>query len=340
MRILVTGANGFVGAALCKKLVQSGHQVRGLVRKTSDCSLLQGVSIEKVIGSLEDTESLRKAAEQAELVYHTAAAVTDWGTYTFFRRVNVEGTRHMLDAAVASGIRRMVLVSSVVVSSFIDQRHMDENSPRHDTPFPYCRTKREAEELAMQYHRKGLIEIVIVRPGDIYGPGDRVSLLKMAPLLEKGGMAYIDHGHKTGAFTYIENLVDGLILAGSAKEAAGQAFVITDGIELTWRAYFEKLCDALEVPRPKISVPSWLALGIAAFLETLYRLMRIKARPPLTMYLVHHLRSDFHFSIRKAKQILGYDPGVGIDAAMKKTAAWYNAVVRAGKTESKCEDSA
>ena len=332
MRVLVTGANGFVGAALCKKLVEAGHEVRGLVRKTSDCSLLEGVSIERVIGSLEDTESLRKAADHIELIYHTAAAVTDWGSLSFFRRVNVDGTRHLLDAAVASGVRRMVLVSSVVVHSFINQRRMDENSPQYATPFPYCQTKREAEKLAMEYHRDGRIEIVIVRPGDIYGPGDRVSLLKMAPLLEKGGMAYIAGGRKTGAFTYIENLVDGLILAGTKKEAAGEAFVITDGGELTWRDYFEKLCDALDVPRPKISVPSWMALCIASTMEALYKLLRIQARPPLTRYLVHHLRSDFHFTVHKARELLGYQPKIEMDEAMIKTAGWYKSVVRKKKT--------
>ena len=96
MHILVTGANGFVGSVLCKKLLERGYKVRGLVRKTSDLSLLKGIPIQKVIGSLEDVASLEKAVENISLVYHVAAAVTDWGTFKYFWKVNVEGTKNLL----------------------------------------------------------------------------------------------------------------------------------------------------------------------------------------------------------------------------------------------------
>jgi nucleoside-diphosphate-sugar epimerase len=183
VNVLVTGANGFVGAALCRKLVERGDRVRGLVRKTSDLSLLNGIAIQRVVGSLGDMVSLKKAVQGIELVYHVASAVSDWGTLAFFRLVNVEGTRNLLTASVDEGVRRFVYVSSAVVHSFIDSQDMDENSPQLETPFPYCQTKREAEALVMDCHRQRRIEASIVRPGDVYGPGDRTSLIKMAKLL-------------------------------------------------------------------------------------------------------------------------------------------------------------
>ena len=328
MRVLVTGANGFVGAMLCRKLAERGDVVRGLVRTTSDLSLLEDVPIQRVVGSLDDPDSLKNAAAGVDLVYHVAAAVTDWGTLDYFRRVNVEGTRNVLEAAIRAGVDRFVYVSSVAVHSFVGAQDMDETSPQLPTPFPYCRTKREAEVLVLDAHRQNRICATVVRPGDVFGPGARVSLLKMTKLLESGRMAYVGGGRTLGAFTYVENLADGMILAGTKTEAEGEVYVITDGIKLTWREYFEKLTAALDLPKPWVSVTPVLAYGGAFTLEFFYRLFRVQARPPITRYLIAHLRKDFHFSIDKARRELGYHPRLDVDEAIRRTAGWYRRVVR------------
>ena len=328
MRVLVTGANGFVGAALCRKLVERGDAVRGLVRRTSDLSLLADVDIERAVGALDGPASLASAARGVEVVYHVAGAVSDWGPLAYFRRVNVEGTGNLLRAAVRCGVGRFVYISSAAVHSFIGAEDMDERSPQLPTPFPYCRSKREAEALALEFHSRGEIGVTIVRPGDVYGPGDRVALLRLSKLLESGWMAHVGRGDKLGAFTYVENLADGLILAGTVGNAAGEAYVITDGVKLTWRAYFEKLTAALDVPPPRISVSPALAYAAASVLEFVYRLFHIWRRPPITRYLVTHLSRDFHFSIAKARRELGYEPRVGMDEGIRRTAEWYKRVVR------------
>lgn len=324
--VLVTGANGFVGSMLCRKLAERGDTVRGLVRASSDLSLLNGVSVQRVIGSLDNPDSLDAATRGVQIVYHAAAAVSDWGTLEAFRRVNVEGTRNLLEAAARNSAARVVYVSSVAVHSFLNAQNMDEQSPQLPTPFPYCQTKREAEALALEYHRQGRVQVTIIRPGDVYGPGDRVALLRMAPLLEKGLLPYVGGGRKLGAFAYVENLADGLILAGETEQAAGETYIITDGVKMTWREYFERLTAALGLPRPRLSVHPALAYAAAWLLETSYRLLRVRQRPPFTRYLVAHLSSDFHFSIAKARRELGYEPRVGVDDAMRRTAAWYKAV--------------
>ena len=328
MQILVTGANGFVGATLCRKLVERGDSVRGLVRKTSDLSLLEGIRIQRMVGSLDDRESLNRAVKGVELVYHVASAVSDWGTWDMFRRANVEGTRRVLEASSGAGVKRFVYVSSVAVHSFIGAQEMNENSPQLPTPFPYCQTKREAEVVVLKAHQEGRIGVTVVRPGDVFGPGDRVSLLKMAGLLEAGRMAYINGGKTLGAFTYVENLADGLILAGIQKRALGETYVITDGTKVSWREYFERLTSALELPRPRLSVNATVAYGAASVLEFFYRLFRIGSRPPITRYLIAHLRRDFHFSIEKARRELGFQPKVDFDEAIQRTAEWYKDVVR------------
>ena len=328
MKVFVTGANGFVGSALCRKLVKRGDQVVGLVRKTSDLSLLEGINIQKVVGSLDDKFSYFQVLKDVVVVYHIASVVSDWGSWEYFRKTNVEGTGKLIEAAVENKVKRFVYVSSIVVHSHIDSCDLNEQSPQFDTPFPYVQTKRETEELVMSFHKEKKIEVVIVRPGDIYGPGDRVSLLKMAPMLEKGMMGYIGGGRTIGALTYVENLVDGLLLAGIKRQAAGEAFVITDGAKISWKEYFLALTRELNVPAPRFSLPPVIALIIAQCLEFLYRILHISQRPPLTRYLVTHLKGDFHFSIDKAKKILGYTPAIGFDQAIKETGEWYKKVVR------------
>jgi len=328
MTVFVTGANGFVGAALSKELQDRGETVRGLVRKTSDLSLLEGTEIELIYGSLSDPASIAKGTEGAEIVFHAAAAVSDWGSWDYFRRINVEGTRHVLNAAAAAGVKRVVLISSVAVHSFIDARNMDEESPQDPTPYPYCQTKREAEELALSYHREGKVEVAIARPGDVWGPGDRTSLLKMASMLEAGAMGYIGGGEKLGAFAYIDNLVQGIILCGYSPEAAGEAFILTDGTAMTWRTYFEKLTAALDVPKPRFSLHPLLAWTAASVMECIFRLFRLPGRPPLTRYLVDHMRCDTHFSIAKAEVMLGYRPEIDTEEGIRRTAAWFRSVMR------------
>ena len=275
------------------------------------------------MGSLDDPASLKKAVQETDLIYHVAAAVSDWGTRAYFYQGNVTGTRNILNAAIEADVKRFVFVSTIAVHSFIGGYDLNENSPQHPTPFLYCRTKREAEALVMEAFEQNKIAATIVRPGDIFGPGDRTSLLKMAKYLEKGNMALLGGGRTLAAFSYVENLNEGLVLAGTLNRAIGQTYVMTDGIKLTWRAYFEKLTAELGLPRPKLSVHPVPAYIGATILEWIYRLLRLKSRPPITRYLIAHIRKDFHFSIEKAARELGYKPSIGIDDAIKSTADWY-----------------
>jgi nucleoside-diphosphate-sugar epimerase len=126
----------------------------------------------------------------------------------------------------------------------------------------------------------------------------------------------------------VENLADGLILAGTTDEAAGRTYIVTDGIRLTWREYLEKLTAALGVPGPRVCVHASAAYAAACVLESIYHLLGIRHRPPVTRYVVAHLSCNFHFSIDRARRELGYEPRIGIDQAIANTAEWYRRVVR------------
>ncbi len=150
----------------------------------------------------------------------------------------------------------------------------------------------------------------------------------MARWLEKGKMAYVGGGRTLASFTYIENLNEGLALAGLLDAAIGKTYVITDGIRVSWREYFEKLTAVLDLPRPKISIPPGLATIAAGIIEWIYRTFRISFRPPISRYLIAHVRKNFHFTNRKARQELGFEPQVNFDEAINRTASWYRSVVR------------
>jgi nucleoside-diphosphate-sugar epimerase len=220
-----------------------------------------------------------------------------------------------------------VYISSAAVHGF-GSRDMDEDSPQPPVQFPYCQSKREAEALVTRYHQQNRIQATVVRPGDLYGPGDRVVLVQLAGLLRSGWMAHIGGGDNLGAFTYVGNLADGLILAGNVERAAGEVYVITDGIKLSWRIYFDKLTAALDFPQPRLSVSPGLAYGLAWTFESAYRVMGVQSRPPLTRYLVAHMSADYHFSIAKAREDLAYEPCVGVDEGIQRAAEWYRGMVK------------
>jgi nucleoside-diphosphate-sugar epimerase len=126
----------------------------------------------------------------------------------------------------------------------------------------------------------------------------------------------------------VENLADGIVLAGTHPKAAGDAFIITDGVEMSWKIYFEKLTSALNLPAPRWSIHPKAVQTLARIMESIHRLFRIKSRPLVTKYLADHLCGDFHFSIEKAKRQIGYEPKVDVDEAIRRTAQWYRQVVR------------
>lgn len=323
MEVLVTGANGFIGSTLCEALIKRNYKVRGLVRKTSDLRFVQDLDIELVCADLSDKHSLAKATKGVDIVYHIAALVNDWGSLKLFREMNVEGTRNILEAAVSSKVKRFVYVSTLVVHSFLDKTDMTEESPVTPPPFPYCISKKEAEEVVMEFYVRYKLPITIIRTGDVIGPKDRTFFLKMVKALERGIIPYLNQGRSLFAFTYVENLVDGIILAGNSEKAIGQTYVITDGIKITWKEFFDMLTKEMGVPKPFFSVSSKIIYPLAFFLEIAYKLLGIKQRPPVTRYMISHAEKNVHFSIEKARRELNYQPRISLIEAIRRMVEWY-----------------
>jgi len=321
--ILITGVNGFIGSHVAERLLKEGHTLRGLVRKTSDLSLIEDFDIQLFYGDITEPDTLPPAVRGADIVVHVAGLASDWGPYERFYRINVEGTQNIARAADRAGVKRFVHISTVALHGFGHKQAVDESFPMADTIFPYNESKKEAERWLFEFARKTKMEITAVRPGNVYGPRDHTFIDKYLEALEQGKIAYIDGGRHKTCPVYIENLTDGIILACFKAEAAGQPFIITDGLDITWKEFTNALADAMGLKRPKLSVPYVLVYGIAWAMETVYKILRIQTPPLLTRYRAMNGGRDYYFSIEKAHRVLGYKPLVLFEEAIRRTVDWY-----------------
>jgi len=324
MRVLVTGGNGFIGSALVKRLVAGGAAVRCLVHRSAE--LLEGLPVEQCPGSITDPASLQKAVEVVELVYHLAGSgkAGDWGSKDWFFQVNAVGTRNLVEAAVRAGTRRLVLASSLAVHRFSGHVDADEHTPANQMRYAYGASKAEAERTVLQAGGQKRLEVSVVRPGVVVlGPEDTTAFIHMAPMLKKGRWTHVAGGKPLTCYSYVDNLVDGILLAGSRAEAVGEIFNITDDLRLSWKELISKLFEAFGVRERPMNFPVWVARLAGPLFEGVYKIVRSKTPPPITDYRTALVSDDFHFSCDKAKRLLGYRPSVPLEEGLRRTVEWY-----------------
>lgn len=327
MKVFVTGANGFIGSNLVKALVSKGHRVKGLVLKGTDIENIQNSGCDIIYGDIRRISEFERHLEGIDVVFHLAAKVSDWGRWREFYELNFLASKNLVEASIKYGVKRFVFVSSLAVHRPRGYENGDESVPRDNRKFPYALSKILTEEYLETCHEKGMIDTVIIRPGVFpFGPEDRTSFYKIGKAMEKGYFGYVNGGRALLCTAYVENLVEGLILAGEKSEASGKIYVIGDNLRIRWKELIELFAANLGIPPPKFSVPYFLAKPIALFCEGIYRVFRIQSSPPLTDYRVSLVARDFYFSSEKAVRELGYTPSVPLAEGVRRTVRWYNSV--------------
>ncbi len=325
MKFLITGVNGFIGSNLAKKLVESNHQVRGFILEGTDESNLADIEdkIEKVYGDVTVPNSIRPHLQDIDVVIHLAALLLDWGPEKLIMKVNYEGTKNVLDSAVGAGVKRFVAMSSLTVHDFKGFQNADESTPY--APYnAYARSKKAVEDLLNTYYSHKKIESVIVRPGfTIFGPHDRLFSLEAYKRIEAGkSFPLVNKGQSLMCYSYVENLVDGLILVSTHPKAAGQTYIISDGPIITFRELIEQMFLAAGQTPKLSSFPSWLAYPAAAILTAFYKLVRSKTAPLITFYRVKVASTDLGFTNEKIVRELGYNATISLEEAFKRTYEW------------------
>ena len=324
MRVLVTGATGFTGGHLARHLTAGGHSVAALVRPTSAsrADALASLGIEIRIGDLADATAVRRAVEGCELVYHVAATYREAGQGdAAYTRVNVEGTRHVLDGARAAGARRVVHCSTGGVHGHIEHPPADEDAPFAPGDV-YQRTKLEAERLAADFGRVASLEVVIVRPIGIYGPGD-MRFLKMFRGIARRRFPMLGRGEVFYHLTFIEDLIRGIELAGTTPAAVGREYVLAGPEYTTLNELTRLIADELGVPPPRLRLPVWPVWLAGAVCEAIC--VPLGVEPPLFRRRVDFYRKSRAFTIARARKELGYNPIIDLRTGIRLTAAWYRA---------------
>jgi len=324
VKVLVTGGTGFIGGHLARALRERGDRVRVLARRPAPELTAQGLEV--VQGDITDRAAVQAAVQGMDLVYHLAALRDRWGwPYSLYQAVNVAGTRHLLEAAAAEGCR-FVHCSSVGVALYPGNRCIDETLPYHPASSQryYHQTKAQAERLVLERARRGEVAATVVRPVITYGPGDeRGMVTRMMALLARGRFIPVGRGRNHVHLAYIDDVVQGFLLAGAKPDAVGQAYIIAGPRSIAVKELIRLTCAVLGVPRPRLCVPTPLALAVAWVWEALYQAVRSQKEPLITRDKIATLTVDRGFNWEKAHRELGYAPQVDYEEGLGRTAAWF-----------------
>jgi nucleoside-diphosphate-sugar epimerase len=318
---VVTGASGFTGSNLCRRLVRDGHRVVALVRATSKTEPLTQLGVECRVSDIADPCDVAKHLGGVRTVYHVAAAYrTEHADRGEFRRVNVDATRALLQAASDAGVERFVHCSTVGVQGQIDDPPASEDY-RFEPGDHYQETKLEGELIAREFQGQGYA-VSIVRPVGIYGPGD-TRFLKLFRGVATGRFVMIGSGRTLYHLTFIDDLIDGFILAGTHPAAVGEVFTIAGERYTTLRELVQLIADIVGKPYPRLRVPFAPVYLASVACEKVCGWIGVN--PPLYPRRVEFFSKDRAFDIGKARRLLGYSPKVGLEDGLSRTAAWYRA---------------
>ncbi|HTY95699.1 MAG TPA: aminotransferase class III-fold pyridoxal phosphate-dependent enzyme [Solirubrobacteraceae bacterium] len=325
-RLLITGATGFIGGRLARRLAQEGRPVRCLVREHSNTSSLEELGVELAVGDLTSGRSLERAVDGCEFVFHCGALVSDWATTREITATNVSGTRNLVAAAAGASVRRFVHFSTTDVYGHPGGGTIDESyAPRRFSNW-YAQTKLAAEGEVRRLEATADFDAVILRPATVYGPGSCEVVGGIARAIRDRSMLLIDGGRSDAGLCFVENLLDAAVLALEHEAAPGQAFNVSDGLGVTWREFTDGLAEGLGYSRVRWSVPYWAANGVGAALEHGYRLLRrttgLTVKPLLSRQAVQVLGRNQTFSSHRARELLGWEPRVDYPTGLDATLAW------------------
>ena len=321
----MTGASGFLGGRIAEILCRSDCRVRVLVRKTSDTTRLRSLPVELAEGDLSDPDSLEQASRGMDATVHCAGRVTDWGSRKQFFAANVQGTRNVLEAALKAKIQRVIIVSSLTVLGLPRWRmQFDESSAFDPSPDGYYNeSKIEAEKVAMEFRDRGL-EVVIMRPAGIWGPGDPVFYPRLRALAQLGCLCRIGKGNNVLGMSYVDNVAEAVSLA-IAAESPDLLYHIVDREAATSAALMARIAGIAGWKMRPFGLPYSVLFAAAAVLECWHRWLGTATPPPLTRYGLRLFACNGRYNSHKAKADLGYVGHVDFKEGLGRLAQWIEA---------------
>ena len=317
MRVLITGASGFVGKAAARALLAAGHEVRGLTR---DPTRQQAAGVQRVLGSIGDPASIASAAAACDAIVHAAGITSLGAPERVLRWVHIAGTENVLRAARHASVKRVLHMSCADVSLSRDDRmHWDETRVLAQDPIgSFAKSKLMAEEIALS-GSDARLEVCALRPDLLWGPGDVQGLSQLKRELQQGGVILYDQGRNVLGTTHIDNLTQAILKALQAQDAPGRAYYITDGEFLEARELYTRLLSALGLPTKLVQ----RSLGMALLRARLASKLGLTPRSSEAQIL-RRAKSAL-FDLSSASKDLGYTPTLDLDAQLQGLADWVRA---------------
>lgn len=318
-KIFITGASGFVGGAITRRLAPE-HWVLAMARSGAASDKIKALGARPILSTLETIEA--GMLKQYDLVIHCAAYVAPWGRYDDFYHTNVEGTQRMLEAAKKAGVQKFIFIGTeAALFEGQDMVDIDENYPYPSkSPYPYSDTKKLAEQLVIQANEPGKFETISLRPRFVWGPGDETILPNLVEMVDSGRFRWINGGEYLTSTCYIENLVDAVVLAMD-HGTGGQAYFITDNEVSTMRQFLTQMLQTVGRNPGEKNASKGLVRFLARIFESIWKLFRIRRKPPITAFSAAMMSAHCTISSTKARDGLGYVPKVSVAAGMKNLAA-------------------
>jgi 2-alkyl-3-oxoalkanoate reductase len=321
MKVLVTGGTGFAGSALCRRLLADGHDVTALhSRPGTAAEALQREGVTTVQGSVTDPLVLRREMAGCDRVYHLAAAFRRLSIgEEAYHDVNVNGTRHVMQTALELRVPRVVHCSTCGVHGDVKHPPAAEDAPIAPGDY-YQQSKWEGELVVREMVDRGLWAS-IVRPTAIFGPGDLGRFLLLYRRVATGRFLFLGDGSAHYHPVFVENLVDGFILAGENDRARGERYLIGNDRSLPIRDLVSAVARSIDVTVKTTYLPYWPAHVAAGIIETVCKPLGVE--PPIHRRRLHWFLQNRSFDIGKARRELGYVPRVDLESGLRRTGAWY-----------------
>jgi dihydroflavonol-4-reductase len=327
VRLLVTGGTGFIGSHLAEEGRRRGAEVvvLGLTdrpEEQANAELLSRMGAEVLPGSITDAELCRRAARGATHIFHLAVAMREGGkSDEFFESINLDGTRHLLEAANVQGVERFVYCSTIGIYG-----HRAPGITREDSPLApgnvYERTKVSAERLVRDFAEQCGLPAVVLRPADVYGPRDQ-RLLKLFKGISRGRFPLFGSGEGRRHMVYVDDVVSAFFKACERDEALGQGLIVAGPRACTLRDLVDEITRATGSKRYGLRLPLGPMLAVAAVVEDACAALNVD--PPIYRRRMDFFHSDSEFDTSRARRVLGWEPRVELREGIRRTLEDYRA---------------
>ncbi len=316
--ILITGIDEFIGLRAAELAIAQGMKVKGIQSSSVQDQTLKNLGVEIIVGSITDEKTAQRACQGVDIILHNCQLAEEAGEIKPFREINVGGTLNMAKAAKQAGVKTFLHLSTVLVYGFNYTNQITETGTLASDNNPYCQTKIEAEIEVLKLNSPPGFGVIIIRAGDVYGPGSIPWIVRPVLMMRQKLFAYANDGKGVMNHLYVDNLIDAIFLA-IEKEAYGEIFNVTDGEETSWKDYFIHLAAMEGLPAP-MSLPKEEMKLFLRVRNQGQRFFRKKA--DILPESVDFMSRLYPYSIAKATNILNYKPKVDLEEGMKRTHQW------------------